>query len=87
MEPSEWEKYSFELARALVTDASRAIANDSTSLHQKTRAMELALGFLWAKKSIRAVGAAKISGLAQRAMRLNCMKDLARKWRTCLHRQ
>ena len=86
MEPSEWEKYSFELAKALVTDASRAIANDNASLLQKTRAMQLVLGFHWAKKSIKAAGAAKISGLAQRAMRLSCAKDLARKWRTWLHK-
>ena len=86
MEPSEWEKYSFELARALVIDASRAIANDNTSLRQKTRAMELALGFHWKKKLIKAVGPARISGLAQRATRLNCTKELARKRRTWQHK-
>ena len=86
MDLSEWEGYSFELARALVSDASRCIANADTSLRQKSRAMELVLGFNWTKKSIRAVGAARISGLAQRAMRLNCTKDLARKWRAWLHK-
>ena len=86
MDPSEWEKYSFGLAKALVSDASKLIANANVSLDQKTRAMELVLGFNWTKKSIQAVGAAHISGLAQRAMRLNCTKDLARKWRSWLHK-
>ena len=48
--------------------------------------MKLALGFHWTKKAIKAVGAARISGLAQRAMRLNCTKELARKWRAWLHK-
>ena len=78
MESSDWERYNFELARALGTDASRTIANDNTSLRQKTRAMELVLGFQWTKKSIKAAGAAKISGLAQRGSRLSCTKDLAK---------
>ena len=81
MDLAEWGGYSFELARALVTDASRCIANANASLRQKSRAMQLVLGFHWAKKSIRTVGAARISGLAQRALRLNCTEDLARKWR------
>ena len=83
---SEWEGYSFELARTSVTDASRCVANANTSLRQKTRAMELVLGFYWTKKSNKAVGAAAISGLAQRAMRLNSAKDLAGKWRARLHK-
>ena len=86
MESSEWEKYSFVLARTLVIDASRAIANEHTSLEKKRPAIELVLGFRWAKKAIEAVGAAKISGLAQRASRLNCTKELARKWRAWLHK-
>ena len=86
MDPSEHEKYSFELARTLVSDASRCVANANTSLQQKSRAMELVLGFNWTKKSIKAIGAARISGLAQRATRLNCTKDLARKWRAWLHK-
>ena len=86
MDPSEHEKYSVELARTLVSDASRCVANANTSLQQKSRAMELVLGFNWAKKSIKAIGAARISGLAQRATRLNCTKDLARKWRAWLHK-
>ena len=56
------------------------------SLRQKTRAMELVLGFHWTEKSITAAGPAKISGLAQRATRLNCAKELARKWRTWQHK-
>ena len=86
MESHEWEEYSFELARTLATDASRTIANANTTLEQKTRAMRLALGFNWTKRAIKAVGAARISGLAQRAMRLNCTRELARKWRAWLHK-
>ena len=48
--------------------------------------MNLTMVCHWAKKAIRAVGAAKISGLAQRAMRLNCARDLAGKWRAWLHK-
>ena len=48
--------------------------------------MKLALGFHWAKQAVKAVGAARISGLAQRAMRLNCARELARKWRAWLHK-
>ena len=86
MELPEWEDYSSELARALVDNASRNLANANATLEQKMRAMRLMMGFHWARKAIRAVGAAKISGLAQRAMRLNCTKELARKWRAWLHK-
>ena len=79
MELPAWEDYSFELARALVDAAFRDFANANATLEQKMRAMKLMMALLWAKKAIRAVGAAKISGLAQRAMRINCARDLARK--------
>ena len=79
MELPEWEGYSFELARALIDDTSRDLVNASTTPQQKMRAMELMVGFHWAKKAIRAAGAAEISGLAQRAVRLNCARELARK--------
>ena len=78
MELPEWEEYSYELARALVDAALRDLANAHTSLEQKARAMKPTSGFHWAKKAIRAVGAAKISGLAQRAMRLNHTGELAK---------
>ena len=81
MELPESQHYSFELARALVDSASRELANANTSPEQKLRAPKLMVGFQWAKKTIRAVGAARISGLAQRDMRLNYTKELARKWR------
>ena len=48
--------------------------------------MELVLGFQWAKNSIKAAGAAKISGLAQRGSRLSCTEYLAKKWRPRLHK-
>ena len=76
MEPPEWEGCNFDLARALTDNASRDLANSNMTLERKMRAMKLMLGLRWAKKAIRAGGAAEISGLAQRAMRLNCTKDL-----------
>ena len=45
MELPEWEGYSFELARALIDDTSRDLANANTTLQQKMRAMELMMGF------------------------------------------
>ena len=60
MEFLEWEEYSYELARTPVDAASRDLANAHTSLEQKARATKLLLGFHWAKKAIRAAGAAKI---------------------------
>ena len=48
--------------------------------------MRLVLGFHWTKKSIKAVGAARISGLAQRSLRLNCTRELAAKLRDWLHK-
>ena len=48
--------------------------------------MELTLGPHWTKKAIRAVGAAKISGLAQRAMRLSHARQLSKKWRAWLRK-
>ena len=81
MELAEWEGCSFELARALIDNASRDLANAGATLEQEMRGMKLMTGFHWAKKAISAAGAAEISGLAQRAMRLNCARDLARKWR------
>ena len=75
----EWEGYSFELARALTDDTSRDLANANTTPQQKMRAMKLMMGFHWAKKAIRAAGAAEISGLAPRAVRLDCAGELARK--------
>ena len=48
--------------------------------------MELTLGPHWTKKAIRAVGAAKISGLAQRAMRLSHARQLSKKWRSWLRK-
>ena len=86
MDPDEHEKFSFLLAKTLVADASRCLANANASTQEKSRAMELVLGFNWTKKSISATRAASISGLAQRASRLNCTKDLARKWRAWLHK-
>ena len=74
MELPEWEGYSFELARALIDDTSRDLANANTTPQQKMRAMKLMMGFRWTKKAIRAAGAAEISGLAQRAVRLNCAR-------------
>ena len=82
----EWEEYSFELARALVDNASRDIANGNATLGQKMRTVKLVMGFHWTQKAIKAAGAAKISGLAQRAMRLDCARDLATKWRAWLHK-
>ena len=79
MELPEWEGYSFELARALIDDTSRDLANANTTPQQKMRAMKLMMGFRWTKKAIRAAGAAEISGLAQRAVHLNCARGLARK--------
>ena len=86
MELPEWEGYSFDLAWALTNNASRDLANSNMTLERKMRAMKLTLGFRWAKKAIRAVGAAEISGLSQRAMRLNCTKDLAQEWRAWPHK-
>ena len=86
MELPELEGCSIELARALTDDASRDLANANVTLERKMRAMKLMMGSQWTKEAIRAVGAAKISGLAQRAMRLNCTKDLARKWRARPHK-
>ena len=86
MELPEWGGYSSELARALVENASRDLANAHTSLGRKSRAMKLMMGFHWAKKAIRAAGAAEISGLAQQAMRLNYAKELAEKWRAWLRK-
>ena len=85
MELPEWEGYSFELARALVDAASRNLANAHMPLEEKSKAMRLSLGFHWTRRAIRAVGAAKISGLAQRAMRHPCAKEPARKWRAYLY--
>ena len=79
MELPEWEGRSFELARALIVDTSRDLANANTTPQQKMRAMELMMGFHWVEKATRAAGAAEISGLAQRAVRLNCARELARK--------
>ena len=64
MELPGWEGYRFELARALVDDASRDVANPHATLEQKMGATNLTMGFQWTKKAIRAVGATKISGLA-----------------------
>ena len=86
MELPEWEEYSFELARALVDAASRDIANGNMTLDQKMRAMKLVMGSHWTKRTIKAAGAAKISGLAQRAMRRNCARALATKWRAWLRK-
>ena len=86
MELPDWEGCSFDLARALTDNASRDLANSNMTLERKMRAMKLMLGLRWAKKAIRSVGAAEISGLAQRAMRLNCTKDLAQEWRARLHK-
>ena len=86
MELPEWEGYSFELARTLAESALKDLANAHTSLEQKTGAVMLMAGFHWTKKAIRVVGAAEISGLAQRAMRPNYTKELARKWRAWLHK-
>ena len=79
MELPEWEGYSFELARALIDDTSRDLANANATPQQKMRAMKLMMGFRWAEKAVRAAGAAEISGLAQRSMRLNFTKEPARK--------
>ena len=49
MDPAEHEKFSFQLAKTLVSDASRCVANANTSLQEKSRAMELVLGFNWTK--------------------------------------
>ena len=86
MEPPDREACSFELARTLVYAASRDLANAQLSSEEKVRAMRLVMGFLWTKKAIRGVVAAKISVVAQRAMRYPHAKDLARKWRAWLHR-
>ena len=80
MEPPGWEGYSFELARALVGAAFRDLANAQMSSEGKRRAMSLVLGSQWAKKAVRAVGAAKMSAVARRAMRHPGTEDLARKW-------
>ena len=48
--------------------------------------MKLVAGFQWTKRASRGVGAARISVVAQRAMRCPHAKDLARKWRAWLHR-
>ena len=48
--------------------------------------MGFVLGLHWPKKTIKATGPARISGLAQRATRPNCAEELARKWRAWLHR-
>ena len=81
MELPAWEGNSFELARALVEAASGDSANAHVSLEEKSEALGLTLGFHWTKKAIEAVGAATISGLAQRAMRHPCAKEVARNWR------
>ena len=86
MEPPDREACSFELARTLVYAASRDLANAQLSSEEKARAMRLVIGFLWAKKAIRDVVAAKISVVAQRAVRHPHAKDLARKWRAWLRR-
>ena len=86
MESSEWEGYSSELARTLVIDASRTIANEHTSPGRKRRARELAPGSHWTKKATKGVGTARISDLAQRATRLIYTKEPARKWRAWLRR-
>ena len=79
MELPEWEGYSFELARALGDAASRDLANAQMSPDENSKAARLMLGSQWSKKAIRADGAAEISGLARRAMRHPCAKELARK--------
>ena len=86
MEPPDREACSSELARTLVYAASTDLANAQLSSEEKVRAMRLVMGFLWTKKAIRGVVAAKISVVAQRAMRYPHAKDLARKWRAWLHR-
>ena len=86
MELPEWEEFGVELARTLVDNASRDLANANATLEQKMRATRLMMGFYWNRKAIRAAGAAKISGLAKRAKRFNCTKDLARKWWAWLHK-
>ena len=86
MEPPEWEGCGFELARALVGAASRVLANAQMSSEEKARATILVLGFHWAEKTVRAVGAANIAVVARRAMRHPGTKDLARKRRARLRR-
>ena len=86
MEPPDREACSFELARTLVYAASRDLASAQLSSEEKSRAMRLVMGFLWTKKAIRGVVAAKISVVARRAMRYPHAKDLARKWRAWSHR-
>lgn len=50
------------------------------------RASRLVIGFQWAEKAIRSVGASRILAAAQRAMRYPHTKDITRKWRAWFRR-